>query len=322
MRPEVSVVMANYNGERYLAAAIESLRAQSLPSWELLFVDDASDDRSIAEAFAAAEGDSRIRILRQPFNRGPAAARNRALAETQGRWVAVLDSDDLMKRDRLRTLIDRAEQDKAEIVADNMLMFSEEGCAAAIYLPASFAGKPRWIDLAGYIDGNRLYSRVPDLGYLKPLISANLLRRTGIRYDERLRIGEDYDLIARLLAAGARMRIEPSANYFYRRHPHSTSWRMQVSDIEALIAADMRFACEVRPLVPEERRALSRRTASLRTILLYERAVDMIKAGSYGDAALICLSAPRIWPLLTRPVRVRLKRLVEQTRLPQSPAPA
>jgi len=313
MRPEVSVVMANYNGERYVAAAIDSVRAQTLAGWELLLVDDGSQDRSVAEALRAAGDDNRIRIFCQRANGGPAAARNRALAEARGKWIAIFDSDDLMKRERLAALLARAEADGAEIVADNILTFSEQDCMASPFLPATFARRPRWIDLTQFMDPGGPYAPAPDLGYLKPMISAELLRRARVRYDERLRIGEDYDLMARLLASGARLRLEPTANYFYRRHPHSTSWRMKISDIEALIAADARFVREMRALGPEERRALARRTASLRTLLLYERTMQMAKAGKLADAALACLGAPRIWPLLTRPIRARARRLFGKT---------
>jgi len=307
--PEISVVMANYNGSRHLAAAIRSLQHQTFQSWELIFVDDLSSDDSVAAAVAAADGDPRVAILQQSTNLGPAAARNRAIGRARGNWIAVFDSDDIMRPQRLEALLDRARRDAAAIVVDDLLLFSEQSATPKNFLPRNFAREPRWIGLAEFIDSNRLHSRVPDLGYLKPFIAMNLLRDSRVRYDERLRIGEDYDFMARLLAHGARMRLEPEAHYLYRRHPNSTSYRLKREHILALIEADRRFASETRPLTPEEAMALDRRTQSLHSLLLYDRVVTLTKAGHYREAASTGLGAPRIWPLLVRPIRARASRL-------------
>jgi len=88
--PEVSVVIPTYNSARYLPAAIESVLVQTFKDHEILVVDDGSTDDTprIVDPFRPA-----VRYLRQP-NRGVAAARNRGLAESRGRYVAFLDADD------------------------------------------------------------------------------------------------------------------------------------------------------------------------------------------------------------------------------------
>lgn len=91
----VSVVMPAFAAERFLPETLASLRAQSFADWECLVVDDASPDRTAALAAEAAATDPRIKLLRQPQNRGVAAARNAALAAATGRYVAFLDADDL-----------------------------------------------------------------------------------------------------------------------------------------------------------------------------------------------------------------------------------
>jgi glycosyltransferase involved in cell wall biosynthesis len=96
--PLVSVVTPFLDAERFLEAAIESVRQQTHPSWELLLVDDGGGDGSPAIARRAAEGDpERVRVLQHPgrANRGPAASRDLALAEARGEYVAFLDADDL-----------------------------------------------------------------------------------------------------------------------------------------------------------------------------------------------------------------------------------
>src|SRR5690349_15170245 len=98
---EISVIVANYNGEKFLADAIRSVCNQSLRNIEVIVSDDASTDSSVQIIKALAAEDSRIRLIESGVNGGPAAARNRALDIARGRWISVLDSDDLMHPDRL-----------------------------------------------------------------------------------------------------------------------------------------------------------------------------------------------------------------------------
>lgn len=305
--PLVSVIMANFNGVRYLGGAIRSLMTQTMSSWELLFVDDASTDGSVKLAGEVSNGDPRVKIMPLVENRGPGAARNQALDIVRGEWVAIFDSDDLMDPLRLELLLDRASRDHAPIVADNLLLFSETRKARA-YLKGDPSELPRWIGLADLIESNCLYSRTPDLGYLKPMIKTELIARASLRYDERLRIGEDYYFLAALLANGQTLRVEPAALYLYRKHEGSISHRMNAAHIRALIDADERF-CKRFTLDHRERRSLERRRQSLDTLLAYDGVVRAIKQGSPARGAGIAMRNPRIWPLLTRPITARLKRV-------------
>jgi succinoglycan biosynthesis protein ExoO len=281
---------------------------QTTSSWELIFVDDASTDGSVALARDVTNGDRRVTILPLDENRGPGAARNQALNLVQGEWVAVLDSDDLMDPRRLELLLDRAARDRAVIVADNLLLFSETAPKPRPYLRSGPSDAPRWIGLSDLIESNCLYSRTPDLGYLKPMIKTTLIANMSLRYDERLRIGEDYYFLASLLANGQRLRVEPTALYLYRKHEGSISHRMDAAHIRALMDADERFRQHV-VLNHQERRSLERRRQSLETLLVYDGVIRAIKQGSPARGAGLAMRNPRIWPLLTRPITARLKRV-------------
>lgn len=97
--PIFSVVMPAYNAERYVGEAIESVLAQTMPSWELLVVDDCSTDRTLE--VCRSYRDSRIRVFSSPQNLNAAGARNLALEHAQGEFIALLDSDDWMAPNRL-----------------------------------------------------------------------------------------------------------------------------------------------------------------------------------------------------------------------------
>ena len=308
-RPLVSVVAANFNGSRYLDAAIRSVLAQTLTDLELIVVDDASTDESLLAIKRAVGGDARVRVFEQPRNGGPAAARNRALEAARGRWIAVFDSDDVMAEDRLERMVGRAEQDGTDIVVDNLMVFDERGLAAARpFLPLRKHLGPHWITLADYVAASRLYARQPSLGYLKPLISAESLG--GLRYRESLRIGEDYDLVLRLLLAGAAMRLEPLPLYRYRKHGASISHVLRRDDIVAMMAADGSLAADFARHDARVQREQRARRSSQERALIYDRIVTRLKARQPAPALALALARPGVWPLLTMPIEARAKRLV------------
>jgi glycosyltransferase involved in cell wall biosynthesis len=96
--PLVSVIIIFLDEERFLAEAIESVRAQSYSNWELILVDDGSTDRSSAVALdAVAHHPEQIRYVEHPghANCGMSASRNLGLAQARGQYVGFLDSDDV-----------------------------------------------------------------------------------------------------------------------------------------------------------------------------------------------------------------------------------
>jgi len=101
--PFVSVLMPVYNPGRFLREAIDSVLAQTYSAFELIVIDDASTDGSPEYLAERARTDPRVRVFRQPQNRGIVAARNRAFAEARPdtTYYAILDSDDVALPDRL-----------------------------------------------------------------------------------------------------------------------------------------------------------------------------------------------------------------------------
>ena len=126
-RPLVSVIMPAYNAEKYIAEAIESVISQTYANWELFVLDDCSTDRTaeIAEGFA--ETDSRIRLLKNPQNMGVANTRNRGFDLARGEWIALLDSDDVWRSDKLEKQLALAKESGAEVIYCSYSMVDENG---------------------------------------------------------------------------------------------------------------------------------------------------------------------------------------------------
>lgn len=102
--PLISVIIPAYNAADVLPQTLTSVLAQTYPQMEVMIVDDGSTDDTVAIAQAVANGDPRVRILQQA-NGGVAAARNAAIAQAQGEFIAPIDADDLWHPQTLAKLL-------------------------------------------------------------------------------------------------------------------------------------------------------------------------------------------------------------------------
>ncbi|MCL2493483.1 MAG: glycosyltransferase family 2 protein [Clostridiales bacterium] len=102
----VSVIIPVYNAAAYVAQAASSVLAQTFGDFELLLVDDGSEDGSAAVCEEIAAADARVRVLRHGENRGVAAARNTGAAAARGAWIAFLDADDSWLPEKLACQMD------------------------------------------------------------------------------------------------------------------------------------------------------------------------------------------------------------------------
>lgn len=278
--PVVSVIMANYRGAAHLARAMASVLAQTERRLELILADDASDDDSVAIARRFAEQDPRVRVIASTRNAGPAATRNLALDMAEGTWIAVVDSDDLIHPERLARLIGAAENAGVDMVADDLVYFGDvpEPVGRTLLQPMALAA-PMVLGPASYLRSNDGGSALPPFGYLKPVIRRAVLAE--LRYDPDLRIGEDHDLVLRLMIGGARLLLVPDPLYAYRRHGASISHRLSVETVEAMLQA----LHALPPLPdPETRAAAVAVDRQLRRALRYERLVADIKARRWQSA--------------------------------------
>lgn len=113
--PLISVIVPVYNSVKYLSSCIESVLAQTFTQFELICIDDGSADASFAILECLANKDSRIRLLRQD-HKGAGSARNYAIEQAKGKYLAFLDSDDMLSQNFLESLFTQAESHCAEIV--------------------------------------------------------------------------------------------------------------------------------------------------------------------------------------------------------------
>jgi glycosyltransferase involved in cell wall biosynthesis len=201
MRTKVTIAIPAYNAELWLRDTLNSALAQSLPAHEIIVVDDGSKDRTgeVARSF----GD-RVRYVRQT-NQGVSAARNTAIREATGDWIAFLDSDDLI-------VFEKLEKQVALIEANPELV--------VVYSAFSYLypdGKTRLVPAFPAAD---LW---PALRYRTPILpSASLVRRSALAevggFSTEYHYGEDWELwlrVVRRYTANA-FQDHPESLTFYR----------------------------------------------------------------------------------------------------------
>jgi glycosyltransferase involved in cell wall biosynthesis len=202
--PLVSVVIAVYNGEATLAAAIESLQAQDYPAREIIVVDDGSDDASLE----VARGFDGVHVLHQP-NAGPGAARNAGAAVATGGLLAFLDADDVALPHKLSAQV--------AYLTDN----PQVGCVLGRQ-EIDFVGieQPEWMER------DAVFGDLGGIGFTTAMIRREAFDAVGgFDPDRQLQGSEDRDLMIRLRAAGVTVEVLPDV--VIRRRLDGTNLTLQ-----------------------------------------------------------------------------------------------
>lgn len=130
----VSVIMPTYNCGRFIGESIKSVHAQTYQNWELIIVDDCSEDDTVKIVQEIKENDSRISLYQNSVNRGAALSRNTALSYAKGRWIAFLDSDDLWEPTKLEKQIKFMEENEYAFTCHEYKEIDEQDHELGVYV--------------------------------------------------------------------------------------------------------------------------------------------------------------------------------------------
>jgi succinoglycan biosynthesis protein ExoU len=317
----ICVVVAAHNAARTIEGAVRSALAEPEVA-EIVVVDDASTDETAATARAADDGTGRLSVIRLDMNGGPAAARNLAIAHSRAPLIAILDADDFLVPGRFAAMLG---SDGWDLIADNVMFVAGAYVAVPSAVPR-FMAEPAYLGLPAFIEGNisRAGAHRVELGFLKPVVRRAFLDRQDLRYDEALRLGEDYELYVRALARGARFQVIKSCGYGATVRADSLSGRHSTADLERLADADLRLLRN-EELDAASRRALERHERDVRNRYRFRRFLDLKAEQGTGAALRYWLTAPaNALPIGRRLARARLRGLARRFEgvSPQpSPAP-
>lgn len=224
--PRISVIMPAYNCGSYISEAIESIVRQSFSDWELIVMDDGSEDNTYSIAQDWAAKDSRIIVIHQE-NTGQALASNNAISVARGKYIAKMDADDISHPDRLKRQYDYMEHNPScEIVTTFVRIVDAEGNPTGeVWRAERTAFSPAQI---------KLLLPIENCVANAPLLARSaLMKKYGYR---NIFSAEDYDLWLRLAADNIAIHKIPLELYLYRRHNMSTISVAQHTSLPARMA--------------------------------------------------------------------------------------
>ena len=290
----VDAIIAAWNRSDTIERAVLSALAEPEVR-HVIVVDDGSSDDTAARAGQCGAKEGRVIVEQLPSNLGPAAARNVALEISTAPWVAVLDGDDFFLPGRIRRLLAKA--DEWDFVADELLQIHADrvGNETPTPTPSDRHFEPWSLGLEQFVLGNvRRYSILrKELGFLKPLIRRSFLDHHHLRYDEALRLGEDYALYARALALRARFLVIPAEGYASVVRADSISGRHDKRDLERLRDSDLELTVS-RTLTPRERRALKKHYLSVDCRVQWLTVIEALKSRRYAQFLAAFCRSPKV----------------------------
>lgn len=211
--PCVSVIIPAYNTSQYIKEALDSVLAQTLTDYEIIVINDGSPDTDELERVLDPYRE-RLVYLKQE-NRGSSGARNAGLRTARGRYIALLDSDDVWEPEYLAVNVALLERDSSvDVVYPNALLFGDSPDAGKVYMDVHPVG--------GEVTFARLLAQQC---YVWGGVTA---RREAIldagMFDESLGSGEDFELWLRILHRGGRIAYHRQvlARYRKRRGSHTS----------------------------------------------------------------------------------------------------
>ena len=248
----------------------------------VIVVDDGSTDEtsSVLSSLEAEVGD-RLVVKRLERNGGPSVARNLGMDLSDAPWIAILDGDDYFLPDRVGALLNASEG--ADMVADDQLQVVEgrdndpiQAGELLISLESEIT-----LDLATFVAGNlsKRSRQRKEFGFLKPIMRKSFLDRNQLRYDESLRLGEDFVLYAKALARGAIFKVIPSGTYVAVIRSNSISGHHSKRELEQL-RDSIKWLGQLSSLNNSERGLIQRQYESIDTRIQWLNVIDAVKSRS------------------------------------------
>lgn len=199
--PTISVVLPVYNGEKYLAEAIESILAQTFSDFELIVINDGSTDGTLA-ILQNYQADSRIRLFSRE-NKGLVATLNEGIDLARGTWLARMDQDDIALPQRFEQQLQWLARTDADICGSWIKLFGLSDQRIINYAQTDAAIKA-------------------ELLFMSPFAHPTVMMKTALikqlHYDHAWENAEDYDLWVRAALANWRMTNVPEVLLWYRQH--------------------------------------------------------------------------------------------------------
>lgn len=215
MNDLISVIIPAYKAEKYIQEAIESVARQTYSEWEVVVVEDASEDKTefIINNFSNSFSTSKIRYLKHSLNKGLGATRNTGIKNSTGEYIAFLDHDDIWEANHLETLLSLLKDKDADIAYSACNLFNH-----------------RIDEIFGYISPNDEELKEFPLSICRRnfiVPSATLVKKVALEdvglmsEDRKIHGCEDMDCWMKLAQRQYKFVYTSQPTCYYRKHPEA-----------------------------------------------------------------------------------------------------
>ena len=243
--PEVSMIMPLFNKARYLSDALESVMAQTFSDFELIIIDDGSDDHGFEIASEYAEKDKRFRVY-SIENHGVSHARNMGMACAEGKYITFMDADDTVHPSFIDNMYTCLQKSQADIVISGIIKhrdgvvrgemaYSRTGLFSMDEILTDFASEQKRCGIFGSC-----------VAKMFPRELAN-----GIQFDEKLNLAEDFDFYLRLYAKAQMVYCDDKLYYYYLQETENSS--VQVADEQIDYFGQLQISVRYRNFLNEKK---------------------------------------------------------------------
>lgn len=220
MKDLISIIVPVYNSALYIRECAASVLAQSYAYWELIFIDDGSQDSTKELCEYLCKQDKRIRLLCQE-HRGVSAARNVGIEAAGGKYLFFLDSDDAIHPALLETLYRLMKESQAAVGTETLRYIKNDRFSKVSNRASDKKNAKKGIYLRNDEAVNAFASEISLNVIGGKMVRCDALK--AVKFNEKLSNGEDTLFIYQMLITGADVIILPNGWYYYRRHEKSAS---------------------------------------------------------------------------------------------------
>lgn len=228
----VSIIMPVYNAAEYIKQSLDSIVDQSYKNYELIIIDDASEDNSlvIINEFIKEQPQIKVKIINNNYNQGQSKGYNEGLKHSSGKYVCYLAADDTYKSDFIMLMVSKIDcgfdlvycgYDEIDVKTNTTTFYQE---------------KRKFLDnstdiINGYLFGTTHFS------HASAMYRKDFLIKNRIFYNENCRLGEDIEFVSNLLLKRPLCSSVPYSLYEYRRRVKSVTNTLNTSKINSCLSA-------------------------------------------------------------------------------------
>lgn len=228
--PLVSIIMPVFNSERYLKLAIDSILDQTYENIELLIVDDGSTDKSVQ--IIRSFNSSKIRFFQNEKNIGVSATRNKMINLSKGKYIALMDSDDISPKYRIEKQVNFLENNiQYGLIGGHYERFNDER-----FFKKSKVHKHSLIQEENQVKLNFLGS----IAAPTAMFRASIVKINNLYFDVNLKIAEDYDFW-RKIGLFTKVTNINEVLIYYRKHSNNTMNKKELAYVYTVIAIRKSF---------------------------------------------------------------------------------